>query len=108
VAELGLTPLPIDAGVDLVRDCVSIVGVAGANARSISFGVAAAEAHAGGEIDGFGAHAMGAEITVRRGVGKRPGESVHAPKGLRAPPASTAYRAAVVKRSLQIIDGRTE
>jgi ABC-type nitrate/sulfonate/bicarbonate transport system substrate-binding protein len=70
MVELGLKQLLIDAGIDLVRDDVRIVGVPGAHAPGISFGVAAAQALARGEIDGFWANAMGAEIALRRGVGK--------------------------------------
>jgi NitT/TauT family transport system substrate-binding protein len=70
MVELGLKQLLIDAGVDLVRDDVRIVGVPGAHAPGISFGVAAAQALARGEIDGFWANAMGAEIALRQGIGK--------------------------------------
>jgi ABC-type nitrate/sulfonate/bicarbonate transport system substrate-binding protein len=70
MVELGLKQLLIDAGVDLVRDDVRIVGVPGAHASGISFGVAAAQALARGEIDGFWANALGAEIALRQGIGK--------------------------------------
>src|SRR5262249_46927110 len=62
--------LLIDAGIDLDRDGVRIVGVPGADAPGASFGVVAARALAERKIDGFWANAMGAENAVRQGVGK--------------------------------------
>jgi len=70
MVEFGLKQLLIDAGLDLERDRVRIVGVPGADAPGVSFGVAAAHALAEGAIDGFWANAMGAENAVRHGVGK--------------------------------------
>jgi ABC-type nitrate/sulfonate/bicarbonate transport system substrate-binding protein len=70
MVELGLKQLLIDAGVDFARDDVRIVGVPGAHAPGVSFGIAAAQALARGEIDGFWANALGAEIALRHGVGK--------------------------------------
>jgi NitT/TauT family transport system substrate-binding protein len=70
MVELGLKQLLIDAGVDLLHDGVQIVGVPGADAPGISFGVAAARALADGKIDGFWANAMGAENAVRQGIGR--------------------------------------
>jgi ABC-type nitrate/sulfonate/bicarbonate transport system substrate-binding protein len=62
--------LLIDAGIDLDRDGVRIVGVPGADAPGASFGVVAARSLAERKIDGFWANAMGAENAVRQGVGK--------------------------------------
>ena len=70
MVELGLRQLLIDAGIDIAHDGVRIVGVPGADAPGVSFGVAAAQALAEGKIDGFWANAMGAENAVRQGVGK--------------------------------------
>lgn len=70
LVELGLRRLLIDAGLDLERDGVRIVGVPGTTAPGVSFGVAAAQALEDGKLDGFWANAMGAENAVRRGVGK--------------------------------------
>jgi ABC-type nitrate/sulfonate/bicarbonate transport system substrate-binding protein len=70
MVELGLKQLLIDANIDLARDGVQIVGVPGADAPGVSFGVAAAQALAEGKIDGFWANAMGAENAVRQGIGK--------------------------------------
>ncbi|MDX1483223.1 MAG: ABC transporter substrate-binding protein [Alphaproteobacteria bacterium] len=57
------------AGLDPDRD-LEIVELPGANQRDVSFGVFAAAALEGGQIDGFWANAMGAETAVSRGVGK--------------------------------------
>ena len=70
LVDQGLKRLLIDAGLDLERDDVRIVGVPGANEPGVSFGVAAAQALEDGKLDGFWANAMGAENAVRRGVGK--------------------------------------
>jgi NitT/TauT family transport system substrate-binding protein len=70
LVDEGLKRLLIEAGVDLERDNVRIVGVPGANEPGVSFGVAAAKALEEGKLDGFWANGMGAENAVRRGVGK--------------------------------------
>src|ERR1700730_17776355 len=54
--EMGLRGLLVEAGIDLARDGVTI-------------GVTAAQAWAERKIDGFWANGMGAEVSVRRGVG---------------------------------------
>jgi NitT/TauT family transport system substrate-binding protein len=66
----GLKRLLIDAGLDLGRDQVRIVGVPGTEAPGVSSGVAAANALEERQLDGFWANAMGAENALRRGVGK--------------------------------------
>lgn len=66
----GLKRMVIESGIDLDRDNVQIVGVPGADAPGVSFGVAAAQALADGKLDGFWANAMGAENAVRQGVGR--------------------------------------
>jgi ABC-type nitrate/sulfonate/bicarbonate transport system substrate-binding protein len=70
LVDQGLKRLLIDAGLDLDRDGVRIVGVPGASEPGVSFGVAAAKALEDGELDGFWANALGAENAVRRGAGK--------------------------------------
>jgi NitT/TauT family transport system substrate-binding protein len=70
LVDEGLKRLLIEAGVDLERDNVRIVGVPGANEPGVSFGVAAARALEEGMLDGFWANGMGAENAVRRGVGR--------------------------------------
>lgn len=57
------------AGIDPERDGVVIRPVASSVAANINFGLAAAQALEAGEIDGFWANGIGAEIAVRRGVG---------------------------------------
>jgi ABC-type nitrate/sulfonate/bicarbonate transport system substrate-binding protein len=59
-----------EAGLDPVRDGITIAPVPGALAAGASFGVLAAEALERGLIDGFWANALGSETAVRRGVGK--------------------------------------
>src|SRR5262249_26385343 len=70
MVELGLKRLLVDSGIDLQRDKVSIVPIPGSANRGVSFGVNAAKALEQGSIDGFWANGMGAEVAVRRGVGK--------------------------------------
>ncbi len=68
--EMGLRRLLIEAGIDLVRDQVTITPVPGsAGSEVINFGLTAAKALEDGKIDGFWANGMGAEVAVRRGVG---------------------------------------
>ena len=69
--EMGLRQLLIEAGVDPKRDRVTIAPVPGAAAAGVvSFGMTAAQALEDGLIDGFWANGMGAELAVRRGVGR--------------------------------------
>lgn len=70
LVELTFKHLLAESGIDLVRDQVKIVDVKRAHERGVSFGVAAAEALADGQIDGFWANAMGAQNAIRSGVGK--------------------------------------
>lgn len=67
--DAGLRRLLVEAGLDPARDGIRIGPVPAASTAGVSFGVTAAEALAAGEIDGFWANAMGAEVAVRRGVG---------------------------------------
>jgi len=68
--DYGLKRLLMEAGIDPARDRVDIAPVPGATGATVSFGLTAAKALEEGKIDGFWANAMGAEIAVRRGVGK--------------------------------------
>jgi NitT/TauT family transport system substrate-binding protein len=68
--DYGLKRLLREAGIDPARDRVEIAPVPGATGATVSFGLTAAKALEEGKIDGFWANAMGAEIAVRRGVGK--------------------------------------
>jgi NitT/TauT family transport system substrate-binding protein len=67
--EMGLRQLLIDAGYDLVRDGIEIVGIPPNPAIGPNFGLGAAKALEEGRIDGFWANGMGAEIAVTRGIG---------------------------------------
>jgi len=58
-----------EAGIDPVRDGVSVAPVPGGTAPGASFGVLAAAALERGDVDGFWANALGSETAVRRGVG---------------------------------------
>jgi ABC-type nitrate/sulfonate/bicarbonate transport system substrate-binding protein len=65
--DLGLEQLLVDAGVDLAE--VDIGPVPGAAGAGTNFGLTAARALASGEIDGFWANGMAAEIAVGAGTG---------------------------------------
>ncbi len=67
--EYGLRRMLKQAGVDPERQGVDIRPVPGAVKPGVSFGVAAAKALENGDLDGFWANGMGAEIAVTRGVG---------------------------------------
>jgi ABC-type nitrate/sulfonate/bicarbonate transport system substrate-binding protein len=66
---LGLRQLLIEAGIDMHRDSVNIVAIPGSHGRSVNFGVMAAQALEDRKVDGFWANGMGAELSVRSGVG---------------------------------------
>jgi ABC-type nitrate/sulfonate/bicarbonate transport system substrate-binding protein len=67
--DKGLRGLLTEAGVDLVRDGVTIAPVPGAAGAGVNFGLTAAQALEDRKIDGFWANGMGAEVALRRGVG---------------------------------------
>jgi ABC-type nitrate/sulfonate/bicarbonate transport system substrate-binding protein len=67
--EMGLRQLLIDAGYDLDRDGIEIVGIPPNPAIGPNFGLGAAKALEEGRIDGFWANGMGAEIAVTSGIG---------------------------------------
>ena len=56
-------------GIDVDGDDISISVPARARRANVNFGVAAAEALKEGEIDGFFANGMGAELAIRSGLG---------------------------------------
>jgi NitT/TauT family transport system substrate-binding protein len=68
--DMGLRRLLVEAGIDLARDGVTIAPVPGAQGAGVNFGVTAAKALEERRIDGFWANGMGAEVAVRRGIGK--------------------------------------
>ncbi|MBW8904252.1 MAG: ABC transporter substrate-binding protein [Betaproteobacteria bacterium] len=71
--RIGAAPGPVDGLKQLLKRAgvteVQIGPVPGAVGEKASFGLAAARALAEGQIDGFWANGMGAEIAVREGVG---------------------------------------
>lgn len=68
--DQGLVELLRECGIDPQRDGVRIGPItAMGQGSTVSFGVNAAKALEAGEIDGFWANGMGAEVAVRRGVG---------------------------------------
>jgi NitT/TauT family transport system substrate-binding protein len=67
--DKGLRGLLAEAGIDLVRDNVTISPVPGSLGAGVNFGVTAAKALEDRKIDGFWANGMGAEVALRRGVG---------------------------------------
>jgi NitT/TauT family transport system substrate-binding protein len=67
--EMGLRRLLIAAGLDLVRDEITIAPVPGTIGTTTNFGLTAAQALADGKIDGFWANGMATEIAVTSGVG---------------------------------------
>jgi ABC-type nitrate/sulfonate/bicarbonate transport system substrate-binding protein len=67
--EVGLRRLLQEAGIDIVKEKVTIAPVPGSLQAGVSFGVTAAKALEEGKIDGFWANGMGAEVAVKRGVG---------------------------------------
>jgi NitT/TauT family transport system substrate-binding protein len=70
--DMGLKQLLKDAGIDPIRDDVTIAPVPGAvsdGSKPVNFGVTAARALEERTIDGFWANGMGAEVAVRRGAG---------------------------------------
>jgi NitT/TauT family transport system substrate-binding protein len=99
LVDQGLKRLLIDAGLDLDRDGVRIIGVSGASEPGVSFGVAAARALEDGKLDGFWANAMGAENAVRGGVGK---VILDVRRGL-GPPAAFHYTMPVLATSDHVI-----
>src|SRR4051794_17054252 len=67
--EMGLRGLLMAAGLDPERDNIRIGPVPRTGDPGTNFGLAAAEALERGEIDGFWANGMGAEIAVTSGIG---------------------------------------
>ena len=67
--DAALRRLLAEAGIDPARDGVALAPVPGAGEPGVSFGVHAAQVLEEGTIDGFWANAMGAEVSVRSGIG---------------------------------------
>jgi ABC-type nitrate/sulfonate/bicarbonate transport system substrate-binding protein len=67
--DMGLRALLEDGGIDIERDKVSIAPVPGAKGPGVNFGLMAAQRLQEGQIDGFWANGMAAEVAVRSGAG---------------------------------------
>ena len=67
--DAALRRLLAEAGIDPAREDVALAPVPGSGEPGVSFGVHAARALEEGIIDGFWANAMGAEVSVRSGIG---------------------------------------
>ncbi len=68
--DAALRRLLAVAGIDPERDGVTLGPVPGSGDAGVSFGVHAAQALREGLIDGFWANSMGAEVSVRSGIGE--------------------------------------
>ena len=68
--DLGLKRLLVAAGIDEIRDDVTIAPVPNTGESSVNFGLMAAKALQDGLIDGFWANGMGAAVAAKSGAGK--------------------------------------
>ena len=68
--EIGLKELFKAAGIDIAKEGISIGLPPGGVPPGASFGVVAAESLIRGEIDGFWANGMGAEVAVTSGIAR--------------------------------------
>jgi len=68
--DLGLKQLLVAAGIDEVRDNVTVAPVPNTGSPSVNFGLTAAKALEDRLIDGFWANGMGTEVAVLSGAGK--------------------------------------
>ena len=68
--DAAFRALLTEAGIDPERDGVALGPVPGSGEPGVSFGVHAAQALRDGVVDGFWANAMGAEVSVRSGLGE--------------------------------------
>jgi NitT/TauT family transport system substrate-binding protein len=67
--DLGLKQLLVAAGLDEVRDEITIAPVPNTGSPSVNFGLSAAKGLEERLIDGFWANGMGTEVAVRSGAG---------------------------------------
>ena len=98
--DAALRCLLADAGIDPERDGVDLAPVPGAGEPGVSFGVHAAQALQDGVIDGFWANAMGAEVSVRSGIGA----VVLDPRQGLGPPQARAYTFPALVASDRLVD----
>ncbi len=98
--DVALRQLLVEAGVDPVRDGVTLAPVPGSEDAGVSFGVHAARALEEGIIDGFWANAMGAEVAVRSGIGS----VVLDPRRGLGPPAARDFTFAALVTTDRLIE----
>ena len=98
--DAALRRMLAEAGIDLERDRVSVAPVPGAGEPGVSFGVHAAQALRDGIIDGFWANSMGAEVSVRSGIG----EIVLDPRQGLGPPAARDYTFAALVTTQRLVE----
>ncbi len=98
--DAALRRMLAEAGIDPARDSVDLAPVPGSGEPGVSFGVHAAKALEDGVIDGFWANAMGAEVTVRSGIG----EVVLDPRQGLGPVAARDYTFAALVTTDRLID----
>ena len=68
--DAAFRALLAEAGIEPEQDGVALGPVPGSGEPGVSFGVHAAQAMRDGVVDGFWANAMGAEVSVRSGIGE--------------------------------------
>jgi NitT/TauT family transport system substrate-binding protein len=68
--DLGFKQLLVAANIDALEQHIDIIPLPGGVPKGASFGVAAARAMVAGEIDGFWANGMAAEVAVTSGAGQ--------------------------------------
>ena len=98
--DAALRRLLAEAGIDPERDAVALGPVPGSGEPGVSFGVHAAQALEEGVIDGFWANAMGAEVSVRSGIG----EVVLDPRQGLGPSAARDYTFAALTTTERLVE----
>ena len=98
--DAALRRLLAEAGVDPMRDDVTLAPVPGSGDAGVSFGVHAARALEEGIIDGFWANAMGAEVAVRSGIGN---VALNPRRGL-GPPAARDFTFAALVTTDRLVE----
>ena len=98
--DAALRRLLAEAGVDPMRDGVTLAPVPGGVDAGVPFGVHAARALEEGIIDGFWANAMGAEVAVRSGIGN---VALNPRRGL-GPPAARDFTFATLVTTDRLVE----
>ena len=98
--DAALRRMLAEAGIDPERDGVALAPVPGSGEPGVSFGVHAARSLEDGIIDGFWANAMGAEVSVRSGIG----EIALDPRQGLGPPSARDYTFAALVATDRLIE----